>query len=36
MLQELEQGRFDDCDDLVFVHTGGIFGVFPQADGFSW
>ncbi len=36
MLQELERGRFDDCDDLVFVHTGGIFGVFPQADGFSW
>ena len=36
MLNELEQGRFDDCDDLVFVHTGGIFGVFPQAAGFSW
>ena len=36
MLGELEQGRFDDCDDLVFIHTGGIFGVFPQADGFNW
>ena len=36
MLSELAEGRFDDCDDLVFVHTGGIFGVFPQAGGFDW
>ena len=36
MLRELERGRFDGCDDLVFVHTGGIFGVFPQAGGFNW
>lgn len=36
MLAELEQGRFDDCDDLVFVHTGGIFGLFAQASGFNW
>jgi len=36
MLAELARGRFDDCDDLVFIHTGGIFGVFPQAAGFNW
>lgn len=30
MLRELEVGRFDDCRDLVFVHTGGIFGLMAQ------
>jgi D-cysteine desulfhydrase len=33
MLAEIEQGRFADCRDIVFVHTGGIFGLFPQAEG---
>ena len=36
MLEEIEAGRFEGCRDIVFVHTGGIFGVFPQAGGFSW
>lgn len=36
MLAEIAAGRFDDCRDIVFVHTGGIFGVFPQAGGFGW
>ncbi|MEM9256605.1 MAG: D-cysteine desulfhydrase family protein [Pseudomonadota bacterium] len=35
MVQEIEKGRFDDCDDIVFIHTGGIFGIFPQRDGFT-
>lgn len=35
MLREIEAGRFDGCRDIVFVHTGGIFGVFPQTDGFD-
>jgi len=30
MLSELAEGRFEDCRDIVFVHTGGIFGLFPQ------
>ncbi|MBA6412343.1 D-cysteine desulfhydrase family protein [Parahaliea sp. F7430] len=30
MLQELAQGRFADCQDIVFVHTGGIFGLMAQ------
>lgn len=30
LIQELEAGRFNDCDDLIFVHTGGLFGLFPQ------
>lgn len=30
MLQQLKQGRFANTDNIVFVHTGGIFGLFPQ------
>jgi D-cysteine desulfhydrase len=30
LLQELAAGRFDDCDDIVFIHTGGIFGLMAQ------
>lgn len=32
MLQEIAAGRFSDSDDIVFVHTGGLFGLFPQHD----
>jgi D-cysteine desulfhydrase len=35
MLAEIAAGRFDGCRDIVFVHTGGIFGVFPQRSGFN-
>jgi D-cysteine desulfhydrase len=35
MLAEIEGGRFEGCTDIVFVHTGGIFGVFPQRAGFQ-
>ena len=30
MLAEIAGGRFEGCQDIVFVHTGGIFGLFPQ------
>ena len=36
MLAEIAGGRFQGCRDIVFIHTGGIFGLFPQRDGFSW
>ena len=35
MLAELKQGRFEGTRDIVFMHTGGIFGVFPQRRGFT-
>lgn len=35
MLAEISRGRFEGCRDIVFVHTGGIFGVFPQRSGFK-
>lgn len=30
MLEELRSGRLDYCSDIVFVHTGGIFGLMAQ------
>jgi D-cysteine desulfhydrase len=30
LVQEMLRGRFDDSGDIVFIHTGGIFGLFPQ------
>ena len=36
MLQELQVGRFDDRDDVIFVHTGGLFGLFPQRASFGF
>uniref|UniRef100_UPI000255B5C4 pyridoxal-phosphate dependent enzyme n=1 Tax=Microbulbifer agarilyticus TaxID=260552 RepID=UPI000255B5C4 len=38
MLQDIEKGRYAGSENLVFVHTGGQFGLFPQRDGFksSW
>jgi D-cysteine desulfhydrase len=32
LLREIKAGRFDDTDDIVFIHTGGIFGLFPQRN----
>ena len=32
MIDQIRQGRFDDSDDIVFIHTGGIFGLFPHRD----
>ena len=32
LLAEIDKGRFKDERDLVFVHTGGLFGLFPYAD----
>ncbi|GAB5449747.1 MAG: aminocyclopropane-1-carboxylate deaminase/D-cysteine desulfhydrase family protein [Halioglobus sp.] len=35
LLSEIERGRFDGVEDIVFIHTGGLFGVFPQHSGFN-
>ncbi|MDA0790674.1 MAG: D-cysteine desulfhydrase family protein [Proteobacteria bacterium] len=36
MIQELNQGRLRKSQDIVFIHTGGIFGLFPQKGEFSF
>lgn len=35
MLEEIKHGRFKDAEDIVFLHTGGIFGIFPQREQFE-
>jgi D-cysteine desulfhydrase len=34
LLCELEKGRFGSEGDVVFIHTGGVFGIFPQKELF--
>ncbi len=29
LIEQIKKGEFDDESDIVFVHTGGIFGLFP-------
>ena len=36
LLAEIAVGRFASCRDIVFIHTGGLFGLFPQSSGFRW
>lgn len=36
MLEQIKQGRFNNSDDIVFIHTGGIFGLFPQRAQMSF
>ena len=33
--QEIRQGRFDGCSDIVFIHTGGIFGLYAYEEPFN-
>ena len=35
LISELQRGRFDGARDIVFVHTGGIFGLQPYAAQFA-
>jgi D-cysteine desulfhydrase len=35
LVSEIEKGTFDGIEDIVFMHTGGTFGIFPQRDGFQ-
>jgi D-cysteine desulfhydrase len=35
LLCEMEKGRFGAEGDVVFIHTGGVFGIFPQKELFS-
>ena len=30
MLEEIRSGRLSEIEDIVFIHTGGIYGLFPQ------
>ncbi|MFL0799860.1 MAG: D-cysteine desulfhydrase family protein [Agarilytica sp.] len=36
LVEEIKKGSFANVSDVVFVHTGGIFGVFPYKDEFHF
>ena len=36
MLQQIKCGALASAEDIVFVHTGGLFGVFPQRSQFHF
>jgi len=36
LIDKIQAGYFDGSSDIVFVHTGGIFGLFPQRSQISF
>lgn len=36
MVNEIRKGRFKDCENILFIHTGGMFGIFPQKELFKF
>lgn len=32
MLAEIEKGRFDGAENIIFIHTGGLYGLFAQRE----
>lgn len=36
LVQEIKKGRFKDYKNILFIHTGGLFGLFPQKDLFKF
>lgn len=34
--KEFEKGRFSDSKNVLFIHTGGLFGLFPARDQFTF
>ena len=35
LYHELKKGRFSEHKHILFVHTGGLFGVFPKQEQFT-
>ena len=36
LTEEIKKGRFHDFKNILFIHTGGLFGLFPQKDLFEF
>jgi D-cysteine desulfhydrase len=34
-IEEMRSGSLKDAKDVVFVHTGGVFGIYQKKDGFK-
>ena len=35
VIEDIEGGFYDAVDDIVFIHTGGVFGIFSHSDAFG-
>ena len=35
VIEDIERGFYDAVDDIVFIHTGGVFGIFAHSDSLS-
>ncbi|MFZ5967294.1 MAG: D-cysteine desulfhydrase family protein [Bacillota bacterium] len=36
LVSEIEKGNFAECSNVLFIHTGGLYGLFPKKDSFSF
>ena len=36
LIKEIENGKFEDSKNILFIHTGGLFGLFPKRDQFTF
>lgn len=32
LYQEIRKGHLDDCENILFIHTGGLYGLFPKQE----
>ncbi|MBQ4258342.1 MAG: D-cysteine desulfhydrase family protein, partial [Clostridia bacterium] len=35
LYREVEKGSFDSCERILFIHTGGQYGLFPKQEQIS-
>ena len=35
LVNEIKKGTFKDCQNILFIHTGGLYGVFPSSMQFT-
>ena len=36
MMNEIEKGTFAKGENVLFIHTGGLFGIFSKRDQFKF
>lgn len=36
LVNEIKKGIFKDCKNILFIHTGGLFGLFPKKNQFDF
>lgn len=36
LVNEIKKGRFKDAKNILFIHTGGLYGLFPQGSKFKF